>query len=312
MIDKFNKLFPLWAIIVAILALKFPAVFSGFKGSIIPLLMLVMFGMGMTLTWENFLKVFKMPGVIVYGILIQYLIMPLTAYLIATIFHLSAGLMAGVVLLGCSPGGTASNVMCYLGNADVALSVTLTTTNTLLAVIATPAFSYLFLSQIVPVPFWGMMLSILEIVILPVLIGTAINSFWGKKIDRIRNVFPLISTSAILVIIAIIVALNKKMIFNVDVLTVLSVFLLNAIGYAVGYYITGLFKYDKKIRRTVGIEVGMQNSGLSVALAIKYFSTLAALPGALFSVWQNISAPILAVYWKRTDRKLQKQQLEKL
>lgn len=299
MINKFTRLFPLWALIFAIVAFLFPELFKDYKSSIVPLLMVIMFGMGMTLTWDNFLKVFKMPGVIGYGLVIQYLIMPVTAFVMAKLFHLSAELMAGVVLLGCSPGGTASNVMCYLADADVALSVTLTTTNTLLAVVATPAFSYLFLNQVVPVPFGHMMLSILEIVVVPIIVGTAINSIWGKKIKKnIREIFPLISTIAILVIIAIIVALDKKMIFKLNFLIILSVFLLNAIGYALGYYVTGFFKYDEKTRRTVAIEVGMQNSGLSVALAIKYFSALAALPGALYSVWQNISAPLLASYWK--------------
>ena len=230
--------------------------------------------------------------------------MPVTAFLIAKGFNLSPNLTAGVVLLGCSPGGTASNVMCYLGNADVALSVTLTTTNTLLAVLATPSFSYLFLNQIIPVPFWGMMTSIIELVVLPVILGTAINSIFGKKIDKARNIFPLLSTFAILIIIAIIVALNNKMIFNVDLITITCVFLLNTIGYALGYFITWVFKYDKTICRTVGIEMGLQNSGLSVALAIKYFSSLAALPAALFSVWQNISGPMLAGYWRWTDRRI--------
>ena len=304
MIEKITRLFPLWAIIFALTAVKFPGLFITFKSGIVPLLMVVMFGMGMTLTWENFSKVFKMPGVIGFGVLVQYLIMPVTAFLIAKGFNLSPNLTAGVVLLGCSSGGTASDVMCYLGNADVALSVTLTTTNTLLAVLATPSFSYLFLNQIIPVPFWGMMTSIIELVVLPVILGTAINSIFGKKIDKARNIFPLLSTFAILIIIAIIVALNNKMIFNVGFITILCVLLLNIIGYALGYFITWVFKYDKTICRTVGIEVGMQNSGLSVALAIKYFSSLAALPAALFSVWQNISGPTLAGYWRWMDRRI--------
>jgi len=301
MIEKLTKLFPLWAVLFALIAFQYPKLFSNILNLIIPLLMVVMFGMGMTLRWENFRNVFKSPGVIAFGVFLQYLIMPFAAFGVAKIFGLSAGLMAGVVLVGCSPGGTASNVMCYLGNADVALSVTLTATNTFAAVIATPAFSYLFLHQVVPIPFWGMMISILQIVLVPVLIGTAVNSFAGNKIESIRKIFPIISMLAIVIIIAIIVALNKNKIFNVDSVTILCVFLLNSIGYLLGYYIPKIFGWDKRICRTIGIEVGMQNSGLSVALAIKYFSAEAALPGAIFSVWQNVSASILAGWWRFRD-----------
>lgn len=301
MIEKLTKLFPLWALFFAWLAYQFPKLFSSFPNAIVPLLMVVMFGMGMTLTWENFKDVFKSPGVIVFGVFLQYLIMPFAAVGISKLFGLSAGLMAGVVLVGCSPGGTASNVMCYLGNADVALSVTLTATNTFAAVIATPSFTYFFLHQVVPVPFWGMMLSILQIVLIPVLIGTAINSIARNKIDVIRKIFPIISMLAIVIIIAIIVALDRDKIFNVDSVTIICVILLNSLGYLLGYFIPKIFKWDKKICRTIGIEVGMQNSGLSVALAIKYFSAAAALPGAIFSVWQNVSASILAGWWRFMD-----------
>ncbi len=301
MIEKLTKLFPLWAILFASIAFQFPFLFINFKNWIIPLLMIVMFGMGMTLTWDNFKDVFKSPGVIVFGVFLQYLIMPFLAFAIAEIFGLSAGLMAGIVLVGCSPGGTASNVMCYLGNADVALSVTLTSTNTFAAVIATPAFSYLFLHQIVPVPFLDMMFSILQIVLIPVLIGTAINSIFRNKIKNISKAFPIISMIAIIVIISIIVALNKSKIFNVDILTIAAVVILNSLGYLLGYFIPKIFRWDNKICRTIGIEVGMQNSGLSVALAIKYFSTIAALPGAIFSIWQNVSASLLAGWWRFSD-----------
>jgi BASS family bile acid:Na+ symporter len=306
MIEKITKLFPLWAILFAVIAFQFPNLFAKFKDSIIPLLMIVMFGMGMTLTWDNFKDVFRSTGVIGFGVFLQYLIMPFAAFALAKLFNLPAGLMAGIILVGCSPGGTASNVMCYLGNADVALSVTLTATNTLAAVIATPAFSYLFLHQIVPVPFMDMMISILQIVLIPVLIGTAINSVWGKKLKVVRMYFPLLSILAIVLIIAIIVALNKASIYNVDLITVICTILLNLLGYTLGYYIPKLFKYDKKICRTIAIEVGMQNSGLSVALAIKYFSAIAALPGAIFSIWQNISASLLAGWWRSRDLKIEK------
>ena len=305
MIEKLTRLFPVWAIVFSMLAFYYTWIFTGLESAIVPLLSVVMFGMGMTLTWDNFKSVLKSPQLIAFGVLLQYLIMPVTAFIIAGLFNLPAGLFAGVVLVGCSPGGTASNVMCYLGNADVALSITLTATNTFAAVIATPVFSYLFLHKIVPVPFWGVMLSILQIVLLPVLAGTAINSLFGKKIEKVRQLFPLLSMLAIVIIIAVIVALNKANILKVDLVTVISVIAVNTLGYALGYLIPKIFKYDKRVCRTIGIEVGMQNSGLSVALAIKYFSFIAALPGAIFSVWQNVSASLLAGWWRLTDRKKQ-------
>jgi bile acid:Na+ symporter, BASS family len=306
MIERFTKLFPLWAILFALAAFQFPNLFLNFKDAIIPLLMVIMFGMGMTLTWNNFRDVFKSPGVIAFGVFLQYLIMPFAAFAVAKVFNLPAGLMAGIILVGCSPGGTASNVMCYLGNADVALSVTLTATNTFAAVIATPSFSYLFLHQIVPVPFMDMMISILQIVLIPALIGTAINSLWGKKLMAVRKYFPVLSIVAIIFIIAIIVALNRSKTYDVDLATVASIIILNLAGYSLGYFVPKIFRYDNKICRTIAIEVGMQNSGLSVALAIKYFSTIAALPGAIFSVWQNISASVLAGWWRSRDLKIEK------
>ena len=289
MIDKITKLFPLWAILFSVIAYYYDSFFAGFKSAIIPLLTVVMFGMGMTLTWNNFREVIESPAVIFLGFALQYLIMPVSAYLISLLLNLSPMLMAGVVLVGCSPGGTASNVITYLGNGNVALSITLTLTSTVFAVLLTPLLTYLFLNHVVPVPAVDMLLDILQIVLVPVLVGTAINSFFQGKLDKVRNIFPLISTLAIIVIIAIIVALNKVKLGNVDFMIILAVMLHNMTGLTSGYFIPRLFKYDKKICRTIGIEVGMQNSGLSVALAVKYFSAAAALPAAIFSVWHNLS-----------------------
>ena len=152
MIDRITKLFPLWAILFSLIAYFYNELFSGFKSAIIPLLIVVMFGMGMTLKWENFREIFKSPLVILLGFSLQYLIMPGAAYLISALLNLSPAMMAGVVLVGCSPGGTASNVITYLGNGNVALSITLTLTSTIFAVVLTPFFSYIILSHVVPVP----------------------------------------------------------------------------------------------------------------------------------------------------------------
>jgi bile acid:Na+ symporter, BASS family len=306
MLDRFTKLFPLWAVIFSVIAYYFNNFFSGFRSAIVPLLAVIMFGMGMTLTWDNFKKIFKSPLIIIIGFGLQYLIMPAAGYFVSVLFNLSPIMMAGVVLVGSSPGGTASNVITYLGNGDVALSITLTLTSTIFATFLTPFFSYIILNHVVPVPAVEMFLDILQIVLIPVLAGTAINSLFSRRISNIRNIFPLISTLAIVFIIAIIVALNKSKIAEMNSIIVAAVITHNIIGLSFGYFVPKLLKFDKKICRTICIEVGMQNSGLSVALAVKFFSASAALPGAIFSIWHNLSGSMLAGWWRIKDEKFQK------
>ena len=299
MTTRIVQLFPLWAIALSIAAYLFPMPFAELKSAIIPLLALVMFGMGMTLTWHHFKKVIERPGIVAVAMLIQFLFMPLAAFLIAGLFRLSEPQTIGMVLVGSSAGGTASNVVCYLAKGNVALSILLTMTSTVAAVVATPALTWLYLSHSVPVPFWNMFISVLQIVLLPVVLGTAINSAFIHAVDRIRALLPLLSTGAIVLIIAIIVALNRTEIATAGFVICLAVVLHNVSGLGVGYLIPKLLKYDRTTCRTVSIEVGMQNSGLSVALAVQYFSGAAALPGAMFSIWHNLSGSLLATIWGR-------------
>jgi BASS family bile acid:Na+ symporter len=303
MINWLTRLFPLWALTFALIAYVYPHHFSSLKTAIIPLLTVVMFGMGMTLTLSDFKKIFASPGVICTGVFLQYFVMPLSAFLICKSLNLSAPLSAGIVLVGCSPGGTASNVICYLAKGNVALSITLTLASTLLAVLVTPSLTWLYLHQIIPVPFWNMLLSVLQIVLVPVIIGTAINTLWGPRLRKIIHVFPFVSTLAIVLIIAIVVGLNKSKLLDVGLIIIGSVILHNLIGLLCGYWLPKLLGYDTQTCRTLSIEVGMQNSGLSVALATKYFTATAAIPGALFSVWHNLSGSVLAGYWNSRSRK---------
>jgi BASS family bile acid:Na+ symporter len=231
--------------------------------------------------------------------------MPLFAYLLAQGLQLSQAQTIGMVLVGCSAGGTASNVICYLAKGNVALSILMTMASTLCAVIAMPLLSYLYLNHSVEVPVLSMMRSILLIVLVPVLAGTAINSFYTHLTRRLEGVFPVFSSMAIVLIIAIIVALNQQNISTLALPVLIAVALHNLLGMTVGYFIPRLLKYDTATCRTVSIEVGMQNSGLSVALAMQYFSAAAALPGAIFSIWHNISGSMLAIYWRR-EKKVQR------
>ena len=287
----------MWAIILSVTAFFLPNLFAGLRPAIIPLLSVVMFCMGMTLKWSDFKETVKSPKIILIGVLLQYFVMPLSAFLISRSFGLSPEFIAGMVLVGSSAGGTASNVICYLARGNVALSITLTMVSTLIAVFAMPALSLLYLHQIVHVPFLKMLFSVLQMVLIPVLAGTTLNTFSGTKIKKIGYVFPFVSTIAIVVIIAIIIGLNQTKLKEVGFIIICAVMLHNLSGLLIGFWFPKLLGYDDRTCRTLCIEVGMQNSGLSVALAVKHFSVMAAIPGALFSIWHNLSGSFLAGYW---------------
>ncbi|MDT8404306.1 bile acid:sodium symporter family protein [Sulfuriflexus sp.] len=299
----FTRLFPLWALSLSALAYFLPAPFLAIKAAIVPLLAVIMLSMGLTLSMSDFRLVLKRPGLIGLGMLLQYGVMPFAAYGIARQLELGTELLVGMVLVGASAGGTASNVICYLARGDVALSITLTTISTLLAVILLPGLSWLYLGQVVTVPVADMLISIIKIVILPVTIGVTINTLLPRLVRKIQPVFPVVAIAAIVLIIAIVTALNNERLGSVGPLLLLAVVLHNLTGLLCGYGVAGLLGFDARIRRTLAIEVGMQNSGLSVALAIKYFSATAALPGALFSIWHNISGSLLASWWSRKRRR---------
>lgn len=294
--------FPLFAILASFIAFYFPAWLSQQKDLIIPALIVIMFCMGLTLTKTDFIRILKQPRLILTGVVLQYTIMPLAAFLLAKSLGLSNELTAGMILLGATAGGTASNVICYLAGGNVALSVTLTAVSTLLSVIATPFLTWLYLSTTIDVPASAMLLSIIKIVILPVISGLLINHFFAAKLKNLTPLLPGVAISAIVFVIAIVVALNHQRIAEVGLLIILAIVLHNLIGLLSGYWLARLLRYDESIARTIAIEVGMQNSGLSVALAMKYFGAAAALPGALFSIWHNVSGSMLAAWWSTQKR----------
>jgi BASS family bile acid:Na+ symporter len=291
--------FPLWALLGSVAALIWPGVFVDLRPAIVPLLGLVMFGMGLTLSSRDFIAVARRPGLIALGAALQFGVMPLAAWLVGHAMMLPAELLIGLVLVGACPGGTASNVICYLARGNVALSITLTTVSTLLAVVLTPILTWVYVGQMVPVPMVAMLVSILKVIIAPVVLGVVINRFLGERLDRLKDVFPLISVAAIVLIIAIVVALNAGAAGAIIWPLVVAVALHNMLGLAAGYGLPRLFGLDAQTCRTLAIEVGMQNSGLGVALATQFFSAAAALPGAVFSVWHNLSGAGLAAFWSR-------------
>lgn len=293
------RLFPLWAITLSAVALWRPDTFVQAKGAITPLLGVIMFGMGVTLTWQDFRQAWVRPWPVLLGTVLQFGVMPAAAWLISTAMQLPTELFIGMLLVGSCSGGTASNVICYLARGDVALSITLTTVSTLLGIFMTPWLTWVYAAQNIDVPALPMLITICKIILLPVALGVAVNTLLGRHLYRFKTVFPGVSTAAIILIIAIIVALNKGNLTEVGLWLSLAVILHNATGLAAGYGVARLCGQSRTVARTLSIEVGMQNSGLAVALALKYFSGISALPGALFSIWHNVSGSLLAAWWSK-------------
>lgn len=251
------RYFPLLAIFSAVIGFLLPQIFTPLSDFIVPLLTLIMFAMGLTLTFNNFKSVFQQPLKIVLGTSLQFILMPLAAFLISHFFVLERVLMIGMVLVGCCPGGTASNVICYLAKGELALSISLTMVSTILSVVATPLLTLLYLGQAIDVPILAMMLSILQMVIVPVFAGLILNTYFKKKLATLRPVFPAISVLPIILIIGIVVALNSDNLAMVSGLVVIAVILHNFFGLCSAYVISRQFKYDEKTCRTIAIEVGM-------------------------------------------------------
>jgi len=302
MLRRGIDLFPVWAVLFAGAAWAAPGAFAPLRPAIVPLLGVVMFGMGATLTPRDFAAVARRPGLLGFGLALQYGAMPLAAWLVAGALDLSPQLTAGLVLVGSCPGGTASNVITYLARGDVALSIALTALSTAAAVVATPLLTALYVGRTVEVDVLGMIGSVFRIVIVPVALGMAANVWLGRRLEPLVRFFPLVSVAAIVVIIAIVVALSHERLVAVSGSLLLAVALHNALGLGAGYGAGRLARRPEAQCRALAVEVGMQNSGLAVALAVQFFSPLAALPGALFSVWHNLTGSLLASRWARRRR----------
>lgn len=267
------------------------------------LLGVVMFGMGMTLTFQDFKRVLQRPWEVLLGVVAQFLIMPLAAWFLVWLFALPPELAIGVVLVGTCPGGTASNVISYLAKGDVALSVSMTMATTLLAPVVTPTLTWLLAGSWIEVSFTAMMISIAQMVLLPLLLGLTAHHFFERTVEKILPVMPVVSVVTIVLLVGGVVALGAESLLDVGLLMAAIVVLHNAFGLILGYGMARLFRMDSKKARTVSIEVGMQNSGMAASLAVLYFSPAAAIPGAIFSVWHNISGSIVANYFARRDER---------
>jgi len=294
-----TNLFPVWAVLLSILAFFQPELFTSLKSAIVPLLILIMLSMGLTLKASDFANVLSSSKAVVTGVILQFSVMPLVALGIATLLNFDPDLTLGLVLVGCVAGGTSSNVMCFLAKGDVALSITMTAISTFLGVIFTPLLVELLAGKAVDIPVYGMIMSLVKIVLIPVLAGVILNSLFNKKIEKIGVALPVISMAAIVLIIAIVVALNADKLLEIGPMVALAVALHNSIGLLSGYFISKKLGFEESVCRTIAFEVGLQNSGLATALAMKFFAPASAIAGTIFSIWHNISGSLLAGYWSK-------------
>ena len=281
----------------AVVAMVVPSAFSGVKPTVInPLLGIIMFGMGMALRPEDFRIVFSRPKDVIIGCMAQFTIMPLLAFALSRLFSLDEALAVGVVLVGCCPGGTASNVITYLAKGDLALSVGMTATSTVLAPLLTPLLVWLLAGKTVDVDVAGMLLSILWVVILPIVAGLIVKWLWPKFTDKATAYLPALSSLAIAFIVLIVISANASKLLLGGMVIVGVVILHNLCGLGLGWLIGRLLRLPAAKRKAISIEVGMQNSGLASSLATLHFAAypMATIPGAIFSVWHNISGAIVA------------------
>lgn len=294
-----TKSFLVWMLVAAVIGFISPQHVATLGKWVPYLLGIVMLGMGLTITPNDFKMVFKAPRAVIIGVCLQFSIMPTLAFIIAKSFHLPPDIAVGVILVGCCPGGTSSNVMSYLAKANVALSVSITTVSTLLAPFVTPALIYLFANEWLEVSFLSMLWSVVQVVLIPIALGIVLQIINRKIAEKASTALPIISVVAISLILAIVVGGSKHQILTTGLLIFLVVILHNVLGYTIGYWLARLLKLDRQDQKADSIEVGMQNSGLAVSLAALHFNPIAAVPGAVFSFIHNITGPILAKYWSK-------------
>lgn len=297
-VSKFvGRWFALIVLVAGGVALLAPDAFAPGAPAIPWLLAVIMLGMGVSLRPSDFSIIAKRPWATLLGVAAQYTVMPLLGLALATVLGLPPALAAGMVLVGAAPGGTASNVIVYLARGDTAQSVAMTTVSTLLAPVLTPLLVLGLAGRFLPVDTGALFISVLQIVLVPVLLGLVLRLLVPRVIERLLPVLPVISVAGITAVVMIVVAGSSATLLTVGLLVVLAVVLHNGLGLLLGYAVAKVCRLEVPGRRAVSIEVGMQNSGLAAALATAHFNPAAALPAAIFSVWHNLSGPALATYW---------------
>lgn len=315
-IEKLGKLcgkyFALLVIVVAATALLQPKSFLWVVPKVSLLLGVIMFGMGMTLKKEDFKEVFTRPKDVFVGVVAHYVIMPSVAYTLCVVFNLPKELAIGVILVGCCPSGTSSNVMCYLAKGDLALAVCIGAVSTILAPIFMPMLILLLAGKWVSIPALKLFIEIVKIIVIPILLGVIMNGLFRDKVQKATKALPLISTIAILLILGGVVGANSKRLLSTSLIIIVVVLIHNLAGYALGYSASKVLGMNEAKRRAVTLEVGMQNSALGVSLAMSFFSPVVAIPAVIFSVWLTISGSTVAGFWSNRAPEGSKRIKEKL
>jgi BASS family bile acid:Na+ symporter len=298
--QRFVTLFPLWVLVASLLSLYHPPLFTWFSGPLIPIgLGIIMLGMGITLQWEDFRRVGRMPGKVLLGVVLQYTIMPTLGYTLGYLFDLPREYAVGLSLVANCPGGTASNVISYIGDLDVALSVTMTSISTLVAVVMTPFLTAWLVGNRLQVDALGLLWSTMQVVVIPVALGLVFRHGLPGLTKKILPVMPPIAVLMITLIVASIIGGGREPILSGGLTLFASVFTLHALGFLFAYVLARLLRSDDITAKTISIEVGMQNSGLGVVLARQNFtSPLVAIPSAISSLFHSLIASLLAVLWR--------------
>jgi len=296
----YTKYFAVWVIVFGVVAYFVPKPFVALRDYMDWFFALTMFGIGAVLQIEDFKRIAQRPIIVLIGSAAQFSIMPLGALALAKLFGLPPEIAVGLILTGSAPGAMASNVMSYIAKADTAYSVSLTTVSTLLCPLLTPGLTFILAGSVLKVPFWEMMLSVIKMVIVPLFVGFGVRHYFKEKIEKVLPIFPAISVTFIIFICSLVIALNKDRLGQVTGLVLATVVILNIYGMLGGYGVGSAFRMEVRRRRTLAIEIGMQNAGLGTVLALKHFGEKAAIPAAIFVFICIITASVMAELWQKT------------
>ncbi|MBN2378037.1 MAG: bile acid:sodium symporter family protein [Sedimentisphaerales bacterium] len=306
MVDKalsfYTKYFAVWVILFGLVAYLLPKPFIALKSGMNWFFALTMFGIGAVLSIDDFKNIAKKPAIILLGSATQFSVMPLGAFSLAKLFDLPAELAVGLILTASAPGAMASNVICYIAKADTAYSVSLTTVSTLLCPLLTPGLTLLLAQSYFKVDFWPMFFSVVQMVIIPLFLGLAVKYYFQKKLEKLEKVFPAISVTFIIFICSLVIALNRRYLLMVIGSILLVTLILNIYGMLMGYGIGSVFKLGWQRRRTLAIEIGMQNAGLGTVLALKHFSEKTAIPAAIFVFICILTASLMVEIWNKNPK----------
>jgi BASS family bile acid:Na+ symporter len=297
----YTKYFAVWVVLFGVTAYVWPGPFVALKGYMDWFFALTMFGIGAVLQIEDFKRIIQKPLIVLIGTATQFTVMPFGAFAVAKLFGLPTEIAVGLILTGAAPGAMASNVISYIAKADTAYSVSLTTVSTLLCPVLTPGLTFLLARSRLEVPFLDMFFSVIKIVIVPLFAGFGVRHFFKSKVEKILPVFPAISVTFIIFICSLVIALNKSYLAQVTAVILVAGIVLNVYGMLAGYGVASVFRMDVRRRRTLAIEIGMQNAGLGTVLALKHFGEQAAMPAAIFVFICIITASVMAAIWQRTS-----------